>query len=73
MAAAAMTKVGTPADETLKGDNGDDILLGGAGDDGHCLGLAITQRVVLAHGGQIRVANRDGGGLQVTVSLPTEA
>ncbi|NNG25446.1 HAMP domain-containing sensor histidine kinase [Telluria aromaticivorans] len=45
----------------------------GANVDGHGLGLAIAQRVVLAHGGQIRAANRDGGGLQVTVSLPLEA
>ena len=45
----------------------------GANVDGHGLGLAIAQRVVLAHGGQIRAANRDGGGLQVTISLPLGA
>ena len=33
MAAAAMTKVGTPADETLTGDNGDDTLTGAGGAD----------------------------------------
>ena len=41
-----------------------------AGVDGHGLGLPIAQRVVLAHGGEIRAANRDGGGLQVTIALP---
>ncbi|SFD66184.1 sensor histidine kinase [Massilia yuzhufengensis] len=40
--------------------------------DGHGLGLAIAQRVVLAHGGDIRAANRDGGGLQVTLRLPLQ-
>lgn len=41
-----------------------------SGVDGHGLGLAIAQRVVLAHGGDIAAANRDGGGLRVTISLP---
>ncbi|MFP5393877.1 MAG: ATP-binding protein, partial [Gammaproteobacteria bacterium] len=38
--------------------------------DGHGLGLAIAQRVVLAHGGSIGAENRDGGGLRVTIALP---
>ena len=38
--------------------------------DGHGLGLAIAQRVVHAHGGTIAAANRDGGGLAVTITLP---
>jgi two-component system OmpR family sensor kinase len=38
--------------------------------DGHGLGLAIALRVVAAHGGTIVASNRDGGGLQVTISLP---
>jgi len=38
--------------------------------DGHGLGLPIAQRVVLAHGGSIHVANRDGGGLRVAITLP---
>lgn len=41
-----------------------------SGVDGHGLGLAIAQRVVHAHGGEIGAANREGGGLHVTVSLP---
>lgn len=40
--------------------------------DGHGLGLAISQRVVAAHGGTITAANRDGGGLIVTLSLPRQ-
>lgn len=39
---------------------------GGAG-----LGLAIAQRAVQTHGGSIRVANRDGGGLLVEIHLPS--
>ncbi|MGI4719535.1 MAG: sensor histidine kinase [Janthinobacterium lividum] len=42
------------------------------GVDGHGLGLPIAQRVVLAHGGTIHAANRDGGGLQVTIVLPLQ-
>jgi len=38
--------------------------------DGHGLGLAIARRVIDAHDGAIRVENRDGGGLAVTVTLP---
>lgn len=43
-----------------------------SGVDGHGLGLAIAQRVMHAHGGEIGAANRNGGGLRVTVSLPLE-
>ncbi|MDY0975809.1 ATP-binding protein [Massilia sp. CFBP9012] len=40
------------------------------GVDGHGLGLAIAQRVLHAHGGEIVARNREGGGLQVTITLP---
>ncbi|WP_109125701.1 HAMP domain-containing sensor histidine kinase [Dyella sp. C11] len=38
--------------------------------DGHGLGLAIVQRVVKAHGGDIHAENADGGGLLVRLQLP---
>jgi len=38
---------------------------GGAG-----LGLAIASRVVALHHGSIRAANREGGGLEITLQLP---
>jgi two-component system OmpR family sensor kinase len=41
--------------------------------DGHGLGLAIAQHVLVAHGGSISASNRDGGGLQVRLSLPLQA
>ena len=34
------------------------------------LGLPITRRIVEEHGGSIVAANRDGGGLRVTIRLP---
>jgi signal transduction histidine kinase len=37
---------------------------------GYGLGLAISQRVVNAHGGRISARNRKAGGLQVTLVLP---
>lgn len=39
---------------------------------GHGLGLAIVQRVVRAHGGEIHAGNAKGGGLIVQMHLPLE-
>lgn len=39
---------------------------------GYGLGLAITRRVVQAHGGSIRADNRPEGGLRIVLTLPTE-
>jgi len=36
------------------------------------LGLAIAQRAIIAHHGTVSAANRDGGGLCVSVSLPLQ-
>lgn len=38
--------------------------------DGYGLGLAITQRVIQAHGGRIVANNRQEGGLSMRMSLP---
>jgi two-component system sensor histidine kinase CpxA len=40
-----------------------------SGGDG--IGLAITKRVLAAHGGTAYAANRPGGGLEVTLELPS--
>lgn len=34
------------------------------------LGLAIVERAVTLHGGDVKAENADGGGLQVTITLP---
>ena len=39
---------------------------------GFGLGLAITGRTLLAHGGEAKAENRPGGGLRVTLTLPVQ-
>lgn len=41
--------------------------------DGYGLGLAITQRVLKLHGGEVLASNRPEGGLRVTLRLPRAA
>ncbi len=41
--------------------------------DGAGLGLAIARSIVEAHGGSITAANRESGGLRVTVHLPARS
>lgn len=36
------------------------------------LGLALAREIAEAHGGRITLANRDGGGLTVTLLLPVQ-
>jgi signal transduction histidine kinase len=43
------------------------------GTSGYGLGLALTRRVIIAHGGAIAAANRNEDGLQVSIRLPTAA
>ncbi len=38
--------------------------------DSQGIGLAITSRVVELHGGRVDARNREGGGLEVTITLP---
>ena len=37
------------------------------------LGLALAREISEAHGGRLTLANRDGGGLAVTMILPNRA
>jgi two-component system sensor histidine kinase CpxA len=49
----------------------DDHRARGAGGTG--IGLAITQRAVRIHGGEVEARNADGGGLEVALRLPVGA
>ncbi|QAU32702.1 ATP-binding protein [Janthinobacterium sp. 17J80-10] len=40
--------------------------------DGHGLGLAISRRIIAAHGGSISASNLPDGGLHVEISLPLQ-
>ena len=40
---------------------------------GFGLGLAIAKRAVVAHGGTIKAANREGGGFEVVIDVPVVA
>ena len=39
-------------------------------DTGTGLGLTLCREIVEAHGGRLRIANREGGGAPVTLWLP---
>ncbi|MFP5392498.1 MAG: ATP-binding protein, partial [Gammaproteobacteria bacterium] len=63
--------VGVPADQIaqlLKPFTRMDTARGQA--NGAGLGLAIVERVVLRHQGELQVSNREGGGLKIEISLP---
>lgn len=40
--------------------------------DGHGLGLAISKRIIAAHGGSIAASNLPGGGCHVDIALPLQ-
>jgi two-component system osmolarity sensor histidine kinase EnvZ len=40
--------------------------------NGAGLGLAIVERVIKRHQGSLKLSNREGGGLQVRISIPLD-
>jgi signal transduction histidine kinase len=46
---------------------------GGSQTGGSCLGLAIARALARTHGGDISIADRAGGGLRASLSLPLAA
>jgi signal transduction histidine kinase len=52
----------------VRGEGSRSLETGGAG-----LGLAIARSIVSAHGGEVSLSNRDGGGLSARVVLPLAA
>lgn len=55
----------TVTDPFVRGEGSRNQASGGYG-----LGLSIAQRIAASHGGELRLSNRDGGGLEATVVLP---
>ncbi|MDZ3994862.1 ATP-binding protein [Pseudomonas sp. Teo4] len=55
----------TIIDPFVRGESSRNQASGGYG-----LGLSIAQRIAASHGGELRLMNRDGGGLRVSVLLP---
>jgi len=60
----AMDKIFNPFYRT---EDARDRESGGSG-----LGLAITSRAVRLHGGTVKAVNAASGGLEITISLPTQ-
>ena len=55
----------TVTDPFVRGEGSRNHTSGGYG-----LGLSIAQRITASHGGELLLANREGGGLRVSVLLP---
>ncbi len=55
-------------DPFVRGDPSRNTQTGGAG-----LGLSIVRTVAVDHGGELILANRDGGGLRATIRLPRKS
>ncbi|WP_409269923.1 ATP-binding protein [Pseudomonas sp. KCJK9044] len=55
----------TIVDPFVRGEGSRNQASGGYG-----LGLSIAQRIAASHGGELRLMNREGGGLRVSVLLP---